>query len=325
MYLKGKNFDVNLINFIEQFPDETSCKLKFKEMRDNVGVTCRHCGSKEQYWQQSIWMYECKQCKTRTTLRSGTVMQASKLPFRYWFIAIHLLTSTKKSFSSLELQRQLGHKYYEPIWYMMQKLRKTMGIRDGEYQLDKIVELDEGFFESVDTEKSDEQKNEKRKRGRGSQKQSKVIVMASTIHPLKAPEKHKKRTKFRYVKMIVVDDLKAETVEQQVELHIKPESLVKTDNYKSYNKIKNLVWSHQAETVKPRDVEKVLPWVHTMISNAKRNLLGIHHMISKKYYQDYLDEFCYKVNRRYLQEKLFDRLLYTCASYNYKDFVHVNR
>jgi len=67
---------MNLINFIEQFPDETSCKLKFKEMQDSVGVTCRHCGSKEHYWQQSIWMYECKHYKTRTTLRSGTVMQA---------------------------------------------------------------------------------------------------------------------------------------------------------------------------------------------------------------------------------------------------------
>ena len=288
MYLKGKHIDVNLINFIEQFPDETSCKLKFKEMRDQVGVTCRHCGSKKHYWQRSIWMYECKHCKTRTTLRSGTVMQASKLPFRYWFIAIHLLTSTKKPFSSLELQRQLGHKYYEPIWYMMQKLRKTMGILDGEYQLDKIVELDEGFFESVDTDQSDQQKQEKRKRGRGSQKQSKVMVMASTIHPLKAPEKHKKRTKFRYVKMIVVDDIRA-------------------------------------KTVKPTDIEKVLPWVHTMISNAKRSLIGIHHMISKKYYQDYLDEFCYKVNRRYFGERLFDRLLFACASYNYKDFIHVNR
>ena len=288
MYLKGKHIDVNLINFIEQFPDETSCKLKFKEMRDQVGVTCRHCGSKKHYWQRSIWMYECKHCKTRTTLRSGTVMQASKLPFRYWFIAIHLLTSTKKPFSSLELQRQLGHKYYEPIWYMMQKLRKTMGILDGEYQLDKIVELVEGFFESVDTDQSDQQKQEKRKRGRGSQKQSKVMVMASTIHPLKAPEKHKKRTKFRYVKMIVVDDIRA-------------------------------------KTVKPTDIEKVLPWVHTMISNAKRSLIGIHHMISKKYYQDYLDEFCYKVNRRYFGERLFDRLLFACASYNYKDFIHVNR
>ncbi len=315
---------MNLINFIEQFPDETSCKLKFKEMRDTVGVTCRHCGSKDHYWQQSIWMYECKKCRTRTTLRSGTVLQASKLPFRYWFIAMHLITSTKKSISALELQRQLGHKFYEPIWFMMQKIRKTMGIKDKEYQLDKIVELDEGFFESVDTETPKEDKPKKLKRGRGSEKQTKVIVMASTVHTLKAPQAYRKQTKFRYVKMIVVDNLKAETIEDQVKKSIKYFTLVKTDNYKSYNNIKDLIWVHQAETVKPKDAPKVLPWVHTMISNAKRSLSGIHHMVSKKYYQDYLDEFCYKVNRRYFGEKLFDRLLIACASYNYKAFIHVN-
>ena len=154
-------------------------------------------------------------------------MQASKLSFRYWFIAIHLVTSTKKTFSSLEMQRQLGHKYYEPIWYMMQKLRKTMGIRDGEYQLDKIVELDEGFFESVDTETPEEEKPKKLKRGRGSEKQSKVMVMASTVHTLQAPKKHKKQTRFRYVKMVVVDDLKAKTIENQVKDHIQANSLVR--------------------------------------------------------------------------------------------------
>lgn len=93
-------------------------------------------------------------------------MQESKLPFRHWFIAIHLLTGTKKSYSALELQRQIGHKYYEPIWYMAQKLRLTMGSRDRKYQLEKIVELDEGFFESGDTEKDENKESAPRKRGR---------------------------------------------------------------------------------------------------------------------------------------------------------------
>jgi transposase-like protein/DNA-directed RNA polymerase subunit RPC12/RpoP len=317
---------MNLINFIEEYPDELSCKQKFKEIRDKEGIVCRKCNSKDHYWQASIWQYQCKQCGTRTTLRSGTVMQASKLPFRYWFIAIHLLTVTKKTFSALELQRQLGHKFYEPVWYMMQKLRKTMGIRDQEYQLDKIVELDEGFFESVDTEKSKEdEKDEKLKRGRGSQRQTKVIVMASTAHTLTVTKEHKKPTKLRYVKMVVVNDLKARTIEKEVRSKIKRDSLIKTDNFKSYSNIHNLVWVHQAQTLKPKEASKILPWVHTMISNAKRNLLGIHHMISKKYFQDYIDEYCYKVNRRYFGENLFDRLLVACVSYNYKNYVNVIR
>lgn len=54
-------------------------------------------------------------------------MQDSNLPFRTWFIVIHLMTSTKKGFSAKEVQRQLGHNRYEPIWYMMQKIRTAMG------------------------------------------------------------------------------------------------------------------------------------------------------------------------------------------------------
>ncbi len=317
---------MNLIKFIELFPDEDSCREKFKEMRDQEGVTCRKCGGTNHYWLKTIEQYQCKSCKTRTTLRSGTVMQASKLPFRYWFIAMHLLTSTKKTFSSLELQRQLGHKYYEPVWYMVQKLRKTMGLRDQMYQLEKVVELDEGFFESVDN-KEDREKNKanKRKRGRGSQKQTKVLVMASTIHPSSKPGKYQKPTCFRYVRMVVIKDLKAKTIEDEVDSSIDPNSIVVTDQFRSYSRLNEHVWVHDPHKVNPKQAGKILPWVHTMISNAKRTLLGIHHMVSKKYMQDYLDEFCYKVNRRYLRERLFDSLLVACVSCNYKTYVNVSR
>jgi hypothetical protein len=313
---------MNLIKFIESFPDESSCRIKFKEFRDEQGVICRKCGSKDHYWVKTIEQYTCKKCKTRTTLRSGTVMQASNLPFRHWFIAIHLLTGTKKTFSTLEVQRQIGHKFYEPIWYMIQKLRMTMGSRDSKYQLDKIVELDEGFFESVDTEKDNDKKAQPRKRGRGSQKQSTVMVMASTVHNFGNIKKYNKPKKFRFVRMLVVENLKGQTVGEKVSENIKYDTVVKTDNYRSYSKIKDHVWCHIPQKVSPKEAGKVLPWVHTMISNAKRTLLGVHHMISTKYTQNYLDEFCYKVNRRYFGEQLFDSLLIACVTTNYKNVVN---
>jgi ISXO2-like transposase domain/Transposase zinc-ribbon domain len=312
---------MNLIKFIELFPDESSCRIKFKEFRDEQGVICRKCGSKDHYWLKTVEEYQCKKCKTRTSIRSGTVMQASNLPFRHWFIAIHLLTGTKKTFSTLEVQRQIGHKFYEPIWYMIQKLRMTMRSRDSKYQLDKIVELDEAFFESVDTEKDDDEKSTPKKRGRGSQKQTTVMVMASTVHVFNKIKKYNKPTKFRFVRMLVVDNLKGQTVGEKVSENIKYDTVVKTDNYSSYSKIKEHVWCHISQNVGPKDAIKVLPWVHTMISNAKRTLLGVHHMISKKYTQNYLDEFCYKVNRRNFGDQLFDRLLIACVTINYKNII----
>jgi len=161
---------MSLLSFIEGFPDEESCIMEFKRIRDAQGVVCSKCGHTEHYWLKNKSSYECKSCRARMTLKSGTVMHKSQLPFRYWFIAMHLLTSTKKSFSALELQRQLGHKYYEPIWAMLHKLRAIMGKRDSKYQLDQIVELDEAFFKASTLDKDeDKDDNEKPKRGRGSQ------------------------------------------------------------------------------------------------------------------------------------------------------------
>jgi len=56
-------------------------------------------------------------------------------------------------------------------------------------------------------------------------------------------------------------------------------------------------------------VNETLKWVHKGISNLKKKLLGIHHMITYKYLQNYLNEFVYILNRRYFGEKLFDRMV----------------
>ena len=43
---------MNLLNFIEQFTDEESCKLMYKKVRDKVGVTCSVFDCKMQYWKK---------------------------------------------------------------------------------------------------------------------------------------------------------------------------------------------------------------------------------------------------------------------------------
>jgi hypothetical protein len=50
-------------------------------------------------------------------------------------MAMVFITSTKKSFSAKEVQRQIGHNRYQPIWEMMHKLRSVMGLRDDLYVL----------------------------------------------------------------------------------------------------------------------------------------------------------------------------------------------
>lgn len=87
------------------------------------GVTCKKCGGTHHYWLSSKWQFQCSECGFRTTLRSGTVMENSRLPYRVWFLIIYLMTSTKKGLSACELQRQLGHKRYATVWSIMHRLR----------------------------------------------------------------------------------------------------------------------------------------------------------------------------------------------------------
>ncbi|MDR3272537.1 MAG: transposase, partial [Flavobacteriaceae bacterium] len=61
---------MNLIDFIKEFPDEASCKAKFKEYREHVGVVCPKCGGTAHYWKRDKESYECKQCGHRQSLRA---------------------------------------------------------------------------------------------------------------------------------------------------------------------------------------------------------------------------------------------------------------
>ena len=153
------------------------------------------------------------------------MMHASKLPMIYWFTAIHLLTSTKKTFSALEMQRQLGHKRYQPIWEMMHKLRSVMGERDAEYELTGTIELDEGYF----TKDSDLEEDVPLKRGVGSQQKAKVLVMVESEKEGN-PKKGKKSRKCGHLKMQVILDLKAETFKAVVKKSVNAKSTVVMDN-----------------------------------------------------------------------------------------------
>lgn len=309
---------MNLLNFFKKYPDEASCIDGFKNKRLEMGVVCKKCQHTEHYFRKTDLKFQCKKCGYRISLRSGTVMENSNLPFQYWMICIELMTLSKKSFSALEMQRMLGHKRYEPIWFMMHKIRRIMSIRDEKYKLAGCLEFDEGFFERVDnkdviSEKNTEevQNEEPNKRGRGSERQAKVLVMVESEPSIESPKKGKPNRKVGYLKMVVMEDLTSKSINKEVEKSVEKTATALTDGYRGYTKLKEKIANHEI-VIEPNKEKsaKVFPWVNRTISNAKKILLGIHHnCVNEQYMQNYLDEFCYKFNRRYFGNKLSERLL----------------
>ncbi len=147
----------------------------------------------------------------------------------------------------------------------------------------------------------------KLKRGRGSQKQSKVAVMAeSTV--LEDPELGKSDKSCRYFKMKKIKNLEAKTAQALIKEYIDSNSVLQTDKSTTFSDLSDCIDVHIREVSGTQEGNFNLKWVHIAISNLKKHL-QTYHMISERMMQNYLDEFCYKLNRRYFGQKLFDRLI----------------
>ena len=294
---------MNLFSFSAHFGTEEDCRNHFKSERDKIGLTCK-CGSTEHFWIKSRLSYECKICRSRTSLKSGTIMENSNLSFLIWYKTMFLMSVTKKGFSAKEIQKQLGLKRYEPVWAMVHKLRKAMGNREAKYTLEGMIEFDEAYF----TVESSEIEQEKGIRGKGAVGKQNVAMMAEST-PLEDLETGKKEKQVRFFKAKVLDGHDGKEINETIKESIDNQSIVFTDKSTSYVDIADFVELHIMEKSSKETTEETLKWVHIAISNAKRNLLGNYHKIKRKYLQLYLNEFIYKLNRRYFGDRLFERLI----------------
>ena len=129
---------------------------------------------------------------------------------------------------------------------------------------------------------------------------------------VESPRKGKKSRKCGHLKMQVIPDLKAETFKTAVKKSVDAESTVVMDNLSAHSGVEEVTAKSEIQTVPGKDTPKVLPWVHIAISNAKSLFKDMYH---GAFLQEYLNEFCYKFNRMYFGDRLFDRLMLASISY----------
>jgi len=109
---------------IDVYKNEELAVNAFKALRLRQGVVCKKCGDTHQYWLSSKQQFQCRTCKFRTTLRSGTILEGSKLPIAYFFIAAQLVHDKGQNVTTEEFQKQTRHKYYEPLSDFLRKVKK---------------------------------------------------------------------------------------------------------------------------------------------------------------------------------------------------------
>lgn len=136
-------------------------------------------------------------------------MESSNLLLQTFSTAFLLMSATKKGFSCLEFQRQLGLKKYETAFNLMRKIRAVMGKRDDLYLLKGMVKYDEAYVEKA----TRKEVQERMKRGKGSQRRA-IVAVASESTPLEDLTTCKRSRHCGFFKMKVLTDVTKETVEQ---------------------------------------------------------------------------------------------------------------
>jgi transposase-like protein len=191
----------------------------------------------------------------------------------------------------MRLKRELSIAY-DTAWTMTHKIRNAMKQRDENYVLQGIIELDDAFFGSP---------SEGAKRGRGTDKTPVVIGLSlgDEGHPL-------------YVRAQVIENVDGDTVTALAKELIAKGSEIRSDGYPSYQPLAKNGYTLRAEKFDHKGKPEHLKWLHIIVSNMKTFFLGTYHGIGGEHMQAYLDEFCYRFNRRKWQTQLFPRTIHAC-------------
>lgn len=287
---------LNLVDFFSAFPTEAACEYHLIRVRWPEGMVCGRCHKTDFYPRISTRrMYQCRDCLHFNSPTAGTIFHKTRTSLQRWFLAIFLIASDKRGYSALLLSKQIGVDY-RTAWALLQRVRYAMTKRDAQYQLSESVEMDELFIGAP---------TEGQKRGRGTDK-TPVLVAVSFA-------KGKRNEEYvGFAKLKAVEQVDAATVIQFAKMAIKPGSVVRTDGLTVYPALEKHGFRHDPRAVKQRRAHNVLPHVHTFISNLRAFVMGTYHGLGEKHLQQYLDEFCYRFNRRKHQDELFDRLLRAC-------------
>ncbi len=261
-----------LAEFLAFFKDEEVCRKYFEEIRFRNGDYCPHCKHDKIMRFANGKRYRCHKCRRDFTIKTNTLFGESKIPLQKWFIAIYLLTTSKKGISSISLAEQVGVSQ-KTAWYMDMRIRESM--RQGKGKLSGTIEIDETYVGG--------------KHFRKDKFTKKAPVMGMTERGGKIKAYH-------------VPSRETHIVLNKITEHVDPKSFIMTDEAKVYKKLDRIGY-HNHGSVKHGKKHWSYKGVNTNSIESfwalfKRNYHGTYHSMSKKHLQRYINEIAFRFNNR---------------------------
>ena len=113
---------VNILSLMTDYDTDAECRAFLEELRWPNGVECPRCQSKKISRIKARKMFDCDGCRYQFSVTAGTIFHDSHLPLPKWFMAIFLISESKKGMSALQLKRLLKVSY-KTAWYLCHRIR----------------------------------------------------------------------------------------------------------------------------------------------------------------------------------------------------------
>lgn len=272
---------MNIIQVYKQFPTQVDCIKHLENMRWNGVPKCPYCNSTNQTPLKKEHRYHCNNCNTSFSVTVGTIFHKTKCDLQKWFLAISLTLNAKKGISARQLARDI-EVTKDTAWYMMMRIRKAFV--DDKNMLEGIIEADETYVGGKNKNRHNDKKTEGGQ-GRGGEDKISVIGILQRNGNVKA-------TKSK--------DVSSKTIKKFIKSNVKEGSKLMTDEWRGYN---GLSKDYEHKIVKHSSNEYVNGIIHTNTlegfwSLLKRGVIGQYHYVSRKYINNYINEFCFRYNNR---------------------------
>jgi transposase-like protein len=294
----------NVLEFFRQYPDDETCLVHVWRERfapDGEHAFCPRCDTErvfkryETAQKRPCWF--CSACGFRIHPLAGTIFARSSTSLQMWFYAMWIMSSTRCGVSAKQLERELGVTY-KTAWRIFNKIRNHLMAQD-DASLSGEVEVDETFIIG---------------RMRNSERRERVAKGVNPLNP------HRERTAIVYgaverggrIRATTIPDSRARTLLPKTVEYVLPGSLIYTDEWRPYERLGKLGYTHRrinhsARVYVEGDVHtQTIDGFFGLVKNAIR---GVHHGVSHKWLQGYLNEYTWRWNRREQPHRIFGDML----------------